>query len=465
MYVHLTKCTGRLAIIGLILLLPIYSLAQTHNLYDIVNAGLHNYPLLKVRQAELNAAKAHVTTVKGNHLPSLKVHDQLTLGTGNGIAGSYFPLGMVPSTSGTVTQNDMSAIGGNIAISLLEWEFYNFGYNKAQTQNAKAAYNTQQAALNSDTYLLTQRIVSLYLDFLKKYKLMNIEFENEQRANVVFQSIRANVSSGLKPGVDSNTAKAETIRAHINYLKAKDEYVNDEIELYGLTGLDTASLKPDTTLFNVAFNAALLKFAFTDSIAQEHPMLDLYQKELQQSITEQDVLKKKYAPKLSILSAAWMRGNSLTDAGSRGDITDGLAYSRYNYLTGLTFTYNLFDIKHRHDQVVEGRYKTQAADQMLQEEKIALDDLLQKADQTYASTTEILDNMPAQLNAAQQAYAQQLALYRSGLNTLVDVTNALYELRQAEADYVYAQDQMIQVLYIRAGLNNRLDDFLKLFKS
>lgn len=445
--------------------MPIYSLAQTHSLYDIVNAGLHNYPSVKARQAEVNAARAHITTIKGSHLPSLRVHDQLTLGTGNGLAGSYFPLGMVPSTSGTVAQNDMSAIGGNIALSLLEWEFYNFGYNKAQTQNARAAYDTQKAALNSDTYLLIQRIVGLYLDFLKKYKLMNIELENKQRTEVVFQSIKANVLSGLKPGVDSNIAKAETLRAHVSYLRAKDEYIGDEIELYGLTGLDTTSLKPDTTLFNAAFNMALLKFAFKDTVDPRHPMLDLYQKELQQSITEQDVQKKKYAPKLSLVSAAWMRGNSLTDVGARGDITDGLSYSRYNYLTGLTFTYNLFDIKHRHDQVVEGRYKIQTADEMLQQERIALNDLLQKADQTYATTAEILNTMPAQLNAAQQAYAQQLALYRSGLNTMVDVTNALYELRQAEADYVYAQDQMIQVLYIRAGLNNRLDDFLKLFKS
>ena len=56
------------------------------------------------------------------------------------------------------------------------------------------------------------------------------------------------------------------------------------------------------------------------------------------------------------------------------------------------------------------------------------------------------------------------ALYRSGLNTLIEVTNAQYALLQAETNYVNAQDELLQLLYIRAALSGQSASFLQNFK-
>ena len=90
--------------------------------------------------------------------------------------------------------------------------------------------------------------------------------------------------------------------------------------------------------------------------------------------------------------------------------------------------------------------------------------MMQQANAAYATTIEKIKVIPVQLYSARQAYEQQLALYRSGLNTLLEVTNAQFTLLQAETNYVITQDELLQLLYIRAGLSGQLDFFLQNFK-
>ena len=56
-------------------------------------------------------------------------------------------------------------------------------------------------------------------------------------------------------------------------------------------------------------------------------------------------------------------------------------------------------------------------------------------------------------------------MYRSGLNTIIDITNAQYILMQAETNYAIAQNDLIMLLFIRAGLNGQSDKFLQKFKQ
>jgi outer membrane protein TolC len=91
--------------------------------------------------------------------------------------------------------------------------------------------------------------------------------------------------------------------------------------------------------------------------------------------------------------------------------------------------------------------------------------MVQQANLAYETTLEKLKEIPVQLNSAQQAYGQQMALYTSGLNTLIEVTNAQYALRQAETNLINTQNELLQLLYIRAALNGQGDIFLQNFKQ
>ena len=100
----------------------------------------------------------------------------------------------------------------------------------------------------------------------------------------------------------------------------------------------------------------------------------------------------------------------------------------------------------------------------IRDQQLYLNTVMQQANASYATAIQKLKEIPVQLQSAQQAYGQQLALYRSGLNTLIDVTNAQYALLQAETNYVVTQDELLHLLYIRAALSGRSDIFLQQFK-
>ena len=192
----------------------------------------------------------------------------------------------------------------------------------------------------------------------------------------------------------------------------------------------------------------------------------MYQKQYEQQLADNKTISSKYLPKLGLNGAAWARNSGISDNGVYPQsLGDGLPYSKYNYLLGVTFTYNLFDLKHRHDQLVEGKYQAEARQGAVQTQQLALNRMMQQASSTYATTQEKLKELPIQLSSAQQAYTQQMALYRSGLITLIELTNAQYVLLQAETNYVITQDELLQLLYIRAGLAGQLDTFLQNFKQ
>ncbi len=446
---------------------PIIGNAQTLNLYDAVNKAVTNYPLLRQRQSEISAGRAHVNTVNGSRLPSLLLMDQINIGTNNSLQGSYLTFGMIPSTPGTnnspIQNNSLNP--NNEAVSFLQWEFYNFGYYRAQQREARAQLAVNEANFSSDKYLVTENIISLYLDWLKKFRLLQIQNENLQRARVILTAIRATVNSGLKPGVDSSTASAAFSDARIAYLQALDEYNYDKITILSYTGLNTNNLMPDSSFITAALLQGPAQVVPADSVPAVHPLLNVYEKQYEQQIADNNTISKKYLPKLGLDGVTWLRNSGISYSGVYPQsIADGLPYSKYNYLFGVTLSYNLFDLKHRHDQLIEGRYAAEAKQSAMQTQQLNLNKMMQQANSTYATTLEKLKEIPVQLFSAKQAYGQQVALYKSGLNTLIDVTNAQYVLLQAETNYVITQDELLQLLYIRAGLGGQLDNFLQNFK-
>ncbi len=446
--------------------LPMSAGAQTLTLYDAVSKVIVNYPQIKQRQAEVAAGRAHITTVNGNKLPTLILMDQATLGTDNSMQGAYFSMGMVPSTPGNnlVVQNSPNM--GNTAISFLKWDFLTFGYYNAQRQYANTQLAINEANLNSDKYLLTQNTVTLYLDWLKKYRLLRIQGENVSRAGVILSAIRATVLSGLKPGVDSSTASAAYSDARITYLKALDDYNYDRITLNTYTGIAGENIIPDTAIVSTDLLDGTIRMPLSDSVPSDHPLLDVYQKQYELQLANMNTISKKYLPHLGVDGATWMRSSGISPTGVYpANLDVGMPNTRYNYLLGLSLTYNIFDLKHRHDELAEGRYESSAMQSAVQTQQENLGRMMTQANSTYATTLEVLREIPRQLFAARQAYGQQVALYKSGLNTLIEVTNAQYALLQAETSYVNTQDELLQLLYIRAGLSGQSDLFLQNFKK
>jgi outer membrane protein TolC len=194
------------------------------------------------------------------------------------------------------------------------------------------------------------------------------------------------------------------------------------------------------------------------------PQLNVYQLEYQQQMASNKVIAKKYLPKLSLQGAAWARGSSIAPNDAYGPLNDGMGYQRYNYLVGIAATYNITDLRQRHDQLEEGKYRADARKAAVQNEQANLNTLLLQANNMYTNDLLQLRTLPVLLRSATDAYEQQLVLYKAGLNTLVEVTNALFGLQKAETELVLTQSELLQVQYLRACLSDQQGVFLETFK-
>ncbi|HTJ11583.1 MAG TPA: TolC family protein [Dinghuibacter sp.] len=459
-WAHPRGCATRVLLYAL-LVVPASGQAQVLSLKEAIGRTLSEYPLIRQRQAEIENSEAGVTLAKDQRLPSLTLQEQWTAGTNNSVNSAYFGMGIVPSTVGGVaTTNVWQANSGNVATTFLQWNVYRFGYYNALERQALTDLEATRTGLDRDKYLLTMEVAGLYLDALKKARLVEVERDNVSRNEAILVAIRAIAAGGLRPGVDSVTAAAQFADALLAFEQAQSDLTSDKIALSRFTGLDTAGVTPDTLLPEHLQTVSAGLLQPVENVPVTHPLLAGYQARYRATVAENKTIAREYLPTVGLEAAGWSRSSSVGPDGAYGDFADGFGYQRYSYLVGLSITYNVFDIKKRHDRLKAGGFAAEASKDALADEQLALDKDIQLASASYATAVRQLQDLRVQRAAALEAYGQQLALYKGGMATLIDVTNALYVLRRSETSYVITQDQLLQLLSVKAGLGNRLDAFI-----
>jgi len=453
----------------LITLLQCISVAQPNTkigLKQAVDSAILNFPGLKSKQFEMAGANAYLSDAKHQRLPSLKLSDQIDYGTDNGLGGSYFPLGIVPSTSGGIrADNNTNSFSGNIGVAYLEEELYNFGLNAARIASAKSLLKQYKSDYDKTSFLLQYTIAQLYFEMLRYQLLLSIQKKNIARNMVLNSFVKAYTSSGIKPGVDSSLANAEVSKAKIEYLKTFDSYSTLKYRFLFLTGMRVNNIEIDTAVYTAsdAFIDQMSTKVSVDSVRASNPVLQYYNSQWEYSLSLEKTIRRSFMPKLNLMGAAWFRGSSINSKDVYGDAASGLDYSRYNYMAGLSLSYNITDVVHQHDKSAIQHFQSEAVHETLIQQQSLLANQLQEADIAIQSAIARQLEIPVQLKAAQEVYSQKLAQYNAGLATITELTDASYLLFKSETDKVESLSDLLHTLLQKAVTNNTLNAFITSF--
>ena len=192
----------------------------------------HYLPRLMQKRALVNSASAFITETRHQFLPVVRFNDQVNIGSDNSTAGSYFPYGIVPSTSsGVRAANDYQAASGNIAMLYGEYDLIDFGYKKASVDYAKSGQALSESDLQREMYILHGRICRAYINLMISEARMAVENETVKRYDTIFNVINALTRSGIKPGSDSSLAKAELSKSRITYNQLNEQARNFREEI------------------------------------------------------------------------------------------------------------------------------------------------------------------------------------------------------------------------------------------
>jgi outer membrane protein TolC len=201
-----------------------------------------------------------------------------------------------------------------------------------------------------------------------------------------------------------------------------------------------------------------------DSARTLNPLVDYFDQQRLLYLQTENLVKKSYLPKIMLTGITWARGSSIDYQGKYASIPDGWGYQRYNYLAGLTLTYNLFDLVHRRDKAAIARNETMASEYGLQQEQLDLLDVGNKAQQSILTAVKNLGEIPIQIHAAQDAFDQKSAQYKAGIINLVDLVTASYALYRAQSDYVQAVSDWLLANLDKAAANGNLDQFIQILQ-
>jgi outer membrane protein TolC len=157
----------------------------------------------------------------------------------------------------------------------------------------------------------------------------------------------------------------------------------------------------------------------------------------------------------------WARGSSIDYTDNYKSVPSGWGYQRFNYLVGLTFSYNLFNMVHRRDKEAIVRNESMASDFDLQQQQLSLQNVGNKAVEGILTAVKNLGEIPIQIRSAQDAFSQKRAQYKAGIINLVDLTNAGYVLYRSQSEYVQAVSDWLLANLDKAASNGNLDLFIQ----
>jgi len=441
--------------------------AQTLSLKQAVNTALSNYGTIKAKDNYANASKSSIQQAKREYLPNFSLSAQQDYGTINGQNGPQYGLGGLGTASSgpALDKQNWNAAFGGLYLANVNWDFFTFGKIRERIKIADATYQRDKNDLEQEKFQQEIRVSAAYLNLLAAQRLSKSQQKNLDRAVTFKNTAVIRAKNGLIAGVDSSFAKAEVSNAKIALTKAKDLEQEQANRLGVLMGLTATSYELDTaSITRIPGN--LLEDTV---IKSSHPLLKFYQNRVDVSQQQVNYFKKLYYPTFSLFGVMQGRGSgfspgyALDQAAYSSSYADGINPTRGNYLIGIGMTWNLSTLLKNRPQVRAQEYISQG----LKEEYNLVDQQL-KAQLALAETklTNALANYreaPIQVKAASDAYLQKNTLYKNGLTTLVDLTQALFTLNRAETDRDIAFTNVWQALLLKSAALGNYDIFINEF--
>lgn len=453
-YTFMKKRLSFYLIPGYLFFTAVFAQSQTLSLREALEKGLSGYGTVRARENYLNASKAALQQSKRDYLPNLVISAQQDYGTINGQNGPLYGFGGfgVASSGLPLASQNWNAAYGALYLVNMNWEFFTFGRARERVKIARSIVSRDESDLAQEQFQHQVRVAAAYLNLIAARKITSSQQKNLERAMIFRDNVTTRAKTGLIAGVDSSLANAEVSNAKIALTRAKDFEQEQAAKLSVLIGVNTTEVSLDTT-----FVTRTPAGTIPASSGKRHPVLDYYQSRIDLGNEQARYFRRLYYPGFSLFGVFQERGSGFEAAYTQnqsafsGDYVTGIRPTRGNYLLGIGLNWNLTGIARNSAQVrsqdfiVKGlQNEYDLASQQIRAQETLSDMKMKNALDNYSEA-------PVQVKAASDAYLQKTTLYKNGLATLVEVTQALYTLNRAETDRDIAYTNVWQALLLKAA--------------
>ncbi len=430
--------------------------AQQHQpvaLSQLLQLAETNYPLLKSKAMDVQAAQKSVEAGKRTLIPTLDASYQVNYATYNNITGMAYPQFLVPISGPPSADNSYSGVFGSATSLLLNWQPVTFGQRQSQVDLAKAGVQYAQADAKNEIFQHKIRVTNAYLDVVTAIELEKVYQENLVRTEASLSVAKTLVINGIKPGVDTALLKAEVSRAKVDLLNSRKYKQQTIIALSGLLATDSLPSFADSSYFN------RVPSAYVASDTAKNPLLSLYGSTIELGKARKRLLSKTTMPTLGVWGTAYARGSGIDNNGNV-KTTDGLAFQRYNYGVGLQLSIPILQFARIKPQLQQQDFQIRSNEEKLNEVALQIRKQNELADTTFRTALAVSKESPLFYESASFSYKVLQSRYQSGLANFADLMQAQYALVKAAADNKTAFMAVWKALLYKAAVNGDLNLFL-----
>jgi len=424
-------------------------------LKDLLKQAVDNYPLLKAKAFDVQAAAEGVNASKRTLVPTLDASYQTGFATYNNIIGMASTSMLIPISGPPSPDNNYNGVFGSSAGLILNWQPVTFGQRTAQVDYSKAGLQYSAADARNEVFQHEVRVINAYLDVLTANELVKVYEKNLFRTETNYSAIRSLVINGIKPGLDTSMFKADISRARIDLLNIRKYRQQTLISFSQYLASDHMVEVSDSSYFKYLPLSALP--VPNDTV--RNPLLSLYNSNIELSKAKSRIISRTMLPTLGVWGTTYARGSGVSYNGTANS-TDGLAFQRYNYGIGVQLSVPILQFARINPQVQQQKLLVKSNEEKLQDVSLQLQKQLQMADTTLSSALSVAKENPVLYESSEFSYKAMLSRYQSGLANYTDFVQAQYQLVKAEADNKTAYVNAWKALLLKAAVRGDLNLFL-----
>ncbi len=415
-----------------------------------------NYPLLKAKQLDVQAARKGVVAAHHSLLPSLDASYQADYATYNNITGMAYPALLVPISGPPASTNRYDPVFGSAASLLASWQPVTFGQRQAQVNLAKSGLRFAGADERNERFQLQVRVIAAYLDAITATELVRVQLNNLVRTQTNLEAVQTLVASGIRPGVDTALFHAELSRANMELQASRQQQDQTRILLAQLLATDSSWLVSDSFFFSRLPQAS---YGNAGGDSTVHPLLGLYDAQAGTVAARRLALARTARPTLGVWSTAYARGSGVAYNGTV-KAAEGLAWQRYNYGIGLQFSVPLLQPLRIRPQLQQQELLLQSARERREEIAWQLRKQQESADSAVVHSLAAARESPQLLASARFSYKALQSRYQAGLATYAEFIQGQYVLVKAETDDRLAYLAVWKAWLYKTSMAGNLDLFL-----
>jgi outer membrane protein len=428
-------------------------------LKELLKLAVDNYPLLKAKAFDVQAASEGVNASKRSLVPTLDASYQAGFVTYNNIIGMASTSMLVPISGPPSQDNNYTGVFGSSAGLILNWQPVTFGQRTAQVDYSKAGLQYSTADAKNEVFQHEVRVINAYLDALTANELVKVYERNLFRTETNYSAVRSLVISGVKPGLDTSMFKADISRARIDLMNIRKYRQQTLISLSQFLGSDKLVEVSDSSFFKILPSALLPNV--NDSL--QNPLLSLYNSNIALSRAKGRIISRTMLPTLGVWGTTYARGSGVSYDG-KVNSTDGLAFQRYNYGIGVQLSVPILQFARVNPQIQQQKLLVKSNEEKLQDVSLQLQKQLQMADTTFSNALSVARENPVLFESSEFSYKAMLSRYQSGLANYSDFVQSQYQLIKAEADNKTAYVNAWKALLLKAAVKGDLNLFLNQVK-